>query len=98
MTRLALEGVVVRPLFTEKVSSIIGEQNTYGFQVNLKANKNQIKLAVEKLYGVRVFKVCTMINPGKLRRRKTKVHKTSKWKKALVQVDPEQKIKLFKDI
>ena len=94
----ALENIIVRPVITEKVSVATETANIYGFQVALKANKNQIKQAVEKLYKVNVLKVNTVINAGKLRRRRTKVSKTSKWKKALVQIESGQKIEIFKGV
>lgn len=94
----ALENLIIRPLVTEKVSMTTGNMNVYGFQVVRKANKHQIKQAVEKLYGVKVLNVNTMINPGKLKKRKVGVFKTSKWKKALVQIEQGQKIEVFKGI
>ena len=93
-----LENVVIKPLITEKVSNATDVGNIYGFQVLARANKNQIRLAIEKLYGVKVLKVNTLVNPGKLRRRRTTVTKTSKWKKALVQIDEGQKIEHFKGV
>ena len=93
-----LENIIMAPLITEKVSLATDSGNAYGFRVVLRANKNQIRNAVEKLYNVKVLRVNTIVNPGKLRRRKTKVTKTSKWKKALVQIEKGQKIELFKDV
>lgn len=72
--------------------------NRYGFQVALKANKNQIKMAVEKLYNVKVLNVKTSINPGKLKRTGRSVKKTSKIKKAFVQLGEGQKIEFFKGV
>ena len=93
-----LENIIINPMITEKVSLGTDSGNTYGFRVILKANKNQIRNAVEKLYNVKVLRVNTIVNPGKVKRRKTKVTKTSKWKKALVQIEKGQKIELFKDV
>ncbi|MEC7275635.1 MAG: 50S ribosomal protein L23 [Bdellovibrionota bacterium] len=93
-----LEEVLQKPLITEK-TSIIGEAtNRYGFIVDLKANKNQIKNAVETLYNVKVLNVKTSILPGKLKRAGRFVKRTSKTKKAYVQLAEGQKIEFFKGV
>ena len=56
-----IEDVIKKPLITEK-ASIIGEHtNRYGFYVDLKANKNHIKSAIESLYNVKVLNIKTSI-------------------------------------
>ena len=93
-----LEDVLKKPLITEK-TSIIGEaSNKYGFIVDLKANKNQIKNAVETLYDVKVLSVRTSILPGKLKRAGRFVQKTTKTKKAYVELAEGQKIEFFKGV
>ena len=93
-----LEEVLKKPLITEK-TSIIGEAtNRYGFIVDLKANKNQIKNAVETLYDVKVLNVKTSILPGKLKRAGRFVKKSAKTKKAYVQLAEGQKIEFFKGV
>lgn len=93
-----LEEVIKKPLITEK-SSLIGENtNRYGFYVELKANKNQIKSAVESLYNVKVLNVKTSILPGKVKRAGKSLTKTSKRKKAFVQLAEGQKIEFFKGV
>lgn len=93
-----LEEVLKKPLITEK-TSIIGEAtNRYGFIVDLKANKNQIKNAVETLYDVKVLNVKTSILPGKLKRAGRFVKKSTKTKKAYVQLAEGQKIEFFKGV
>ncbi len=93
-----VENIIVRPLITEK-SSVIGDQfNKYGFEVNLKANKFQIKNAVEKLYDVKVLDVQTNIRPGKTKRFGMFTKKTAKIKKAFVKLAPGQKIEFFKGV
>ncbi|MCY4643234.1 MAG: 50S ribosomal protein L23 [Bacteriovoracales bacterium] len=94
----SLKDVIVRPLITEKVSNATDDGNVYGFYVDLRSNKNRIREAVEWLYKVKVIDVKTMINPGKLRRRKQRVLKSSKWKKALVKIESGQKIELLKGV
>lgn len=93
-----LENIIMKSLISEKVSTATDSSDVYGFKVILKSNKNQIKQAVEKLYNVKVLTVNTMINPGKLKKRGTRVSRTSKWKKALVQIESGQKIELFKGL
>lgn len=93
-----LEEVIKKPLITEK-SSIIGEHtNRYGFYVDLKSNKNQIKSAIESLYNVKVLNVKTSILPGKSKKTGKGVSKTSKRKKAFVQLAEGQKIEFFKGV
>ena len=64
----AINDVIVKPLITEKVSADSEANNRYGFVVNLKANKNQIKNAVEAFYDVKVVAIRTAIIPGKTKR------------------------------
>jgi large subunit ribosomal protein L23 len=93
-----LEEVLKKPLITEK-TSIIGEKtNRYGFVVDLKANKNQIRAAIETLYDVKVLNIKTSIMPGKIKRAGKTVKKTSKTKKAYVQLAEGQKIEFFKGV
>ncbi|WP_158974211.1 50S ribosomal protein L23 [Cellulophaga sp. L1A9] len=82
--------VIIKPIITEKMTSDSELYNRYGFIVNPKANKLQIKEAVETAYGVSVEKVRTM-NYGpsrKTRYTKTGVQhgKSNAYKKAIVQV------------
>lgn len=93
-----LEEIIEKPLITEKSSVASENFNRYGFVVNLKANKNQIKEAVEKLYNVKVLNVKTNIAPGKVKRVGKGLTKTSKTKKAYVQLSDGQKIEFFKGV
>ena len=70
--------VVQYPLITEDVVNLIEEENKITFIVNMKADKNAIKRAVEKLYEVKVDKVNTLITSKGL-------------KKAFVKLEPENK-------
>lgn len=63
--------VLIKPLVTEKMS-LMNESGKYGFIVDLKANKVQIKNEIEKAYGVTVESVNTMIKAGKSKTRQTK--------------------------
>lgn len=81
--------VLIRPLVTEKFSSM-NEHGKYGFIVDKKANKVQIKQEVEKTYGVTVEAVNTMVQPGRSKSRYTKSGiisgRTPSYKKAVVRV------------
>lgn len=93
-----LENVIIKPLITEKATRATEKYNRYGFQVELKANKNQIRIAVEKLYDVKVLDVKTNITAGKPKRTKKLVKKTPKIKKAYVHLGEGQKIEFFKGV
>ena len=93
-----LENVLKKPIITEKSSVITEQTNRYGFIVDLKANKYQIKDAVEKLYDVKVLNVKTNITPGKMKRVGKSISKTSKIKKAYVQLEDGQSIEFFKGV
>ncbi len=81
--------VLIKPLITEKVSAL-NESGKYGFVVDKRANKIQIKQEVEKMYGVTVESVNTMRYPGKTKARYTKSRvitgRTPSYKKAIVTV------------
>ena len=87
--------VIIKPLVTEKSTHQQNTRNTYAFQVNPGANKQQIKQAVEKLYAVKVTDVRTMNRRGKPRRTKYKMTTTSAWKRAVVVLDENSRIELF---
>ncbi len=87
--------VVIRPLITEQGMHFANTKSAYSFEVNRKANKTQVKNAVERIYGVKVDKVRTAIRKGKHRRRGRTVGMTSSWKKAVVYLKPDYHIDLF---
>ncbi len=70
-------------------------KGAYSFEVNKRANKTQIKNAVEKIYDVKVQKVRTANRTGKHRRRGRNFGMTSSWKKAVVYLKPDFHIDLF---
>lgn len=94
--------VLIKPLVTEKMTAMADKANRYGFVVNRKANKLQVKSAVEKMYGVTVDSVNTMVIPGKKRTRNTKskfiVGRTSAYKKAIVTLSSGSTIDFFSNI
>lgn len=70
-------------------------KGAYSFEVNKKANKAQIKNAIERLYNVKVEKVRTANHKGKHRRKGRTLGVTASWKKAIVFLEPEFHIDLF---
>ena len=89
--------VLRRPLITEK-NTLLQAQGRYAFEVASKANKQQIKQAVETAFKVEVTAVNTMTVPGKQRRVGRRQVLTSPWKKAIVTLKPGDKIELFEGV
>jgi len=87
--------IIIRPLITEQGMHFANTKGAYSFEVNKKANKRQIKSAVEKIYGVKVDKVKTANRKGKYRRRGRTAGMTASWKKAVVFLEPDYHIDLF---
>jgi large subunit ribosomal protein L23 len=87
--------IVIRPLITEQSMHFANSKNAYSFEVNRKANKNQIRNAIERLYSVKVTDVRVANRKGKPRRRGRFMGKTSDWKKAVVVLDEQYHIDLF---
>jgi len=87
--------IIIRPLVTEQGMHFASTKSAYSFEVNRKANKIQIKNAVEKIYGVKVDKVRTANRKGKHRRRGRTFGMTPTWKKAVVFLEPDYHIDLF---
>ena len=86
--------VVIKPLITEKGTAQNAE-NQYAFHVHNRANKQQIREAVQKIYEVRVLKVRTMKRQGKAKRYRYTMGRTAAMKKAVVTLHPEDHIDLF---
>ena len=86
------DSIIVRPLFTEKMSQLEEIERKYAFQVKSTANKIVIKSAVEQKFDVKVEKVATMNRQGKLKDMTMKTGgrtirtrgKRSGWKKAII--------------
>ena len=87
--------VVLRPLVTEKGTHQFTHRNAYPFEVNPWANKDEIKAAVQELFGVRVIKVRTQNRLGKRRRYRFKMGTLPTWKKAIVTLHTEDRIEFF---
>lgn len=96
MPDLHLYDVIRRPVITEKSTRLSDEHNTYAFEVDLRANKAQIKDAIETVFGVDVLNVNTAIMPAKMGRRlRRRFIRKKMWKKAYVTLVPGQSIDLF---
>lgn len=93
--------VLKKPLVTEKVANL-NEKGVYGFVVDRRANKIEIKKAVEKTYGVVVERVNTMTYQGKMKSRHTKskviVGRAASFKKAIVKVAEGEVIDFYSNI
>jgi large subunit ribosomal protein L23 len=87
--------VIIRPLVTEKGTRLAQVNNAYCFQVHPKANKQQIRQAVEKLYNVKVAEVRTQNRRGKPYRAGRVYANAPGWKKAIVELKPDYTIDLF---
>ncbi|WP_052911411.1 50S ribosomal protein L23 [Riemerella anatipestifer] len=91
--------VIIKPIISEKASNLSDLRGVYSFLVDTRANKIQIKQAVEKAYSVKVADVRTMIYAPKVSAKYTKkglqVGKTNKLKKAMVQLVEGEFIDVF---
>jgi large subunit ribosomal protein L23 len=91
--------IIIKPIISEKANYLTDLRGAYSFLVNPKANKIQVKKAIEVLYGVKVADVRTMIYAPKVSSKHTKkglqVGKTSKLKKAIVSLAEGEVIDIF---
>ncbi len=94
--------VLRKPLLTEKVSLLTEKLNRYAFKVDPRANKIQIKAAVEAMYGVTVTAVNTMKYAGKLKSRSTKAGvvsgRAATFKKAIITLKDGETIDFYSTI
>ena len=94
--------ILIRPIVTEKMNAQAEKLNSYGLMVDKKADKHQIKRAVEEIYGVKVISVNTMIYAGKLKSRFTKsgviTGRTNAYKKAVITLNKGENIDFYSNI
>lgn len=94
--------VLIKPIVTEKSNKLTESRRIYAFRVNRKANKLEVKQAVEEFYGVSVVEVNTVVVPGKSKSRFTKAGFIkgikSPFKKAYVTVAEGDAIDLYGSI
>lgn len=90
--------IVRKVLITEKGTLLREVRNQYFFEVARDANKIDIRRAVENIFKVKVDNVRTMQVRGKVKRQGRWVGRRNDWKKAIVTLQPDQKIELFEQI
>jgi large subunit ribosomal protein L23 len=99
---MKLTEVLVKPILTEKANGQQEKLRRYAFRVNKKANKLEIKKAIEDFYGVTVTDVNTAVAPGKNKTRYTKAGfiqgAKPSYKKAFVTVAEGEAIDLYANI
>jgi len=96
------KNVLVKPIISEKSETLSENAGKYSFVVHRRANKVEIRKAVEEMYNVSVAGVNTMVMPGKSKTRNTKSGvlrgMVSSYKKAIVTLEKGEEIDLFGDI
>lgn len=94
--------ILIKPIITEKMTTQTEKLNRYGFVVDKKANKLQIKEAVEKMYGVKVDTVNTQQYVGKVKMRNTTrglaIGRVNRHKKAIVTLKDGETIDFYASI
>jgi large subunit ribosomal protein L23 len=94
--------VIIKPVITEKMSQASEKLNRYGFLVDKRANKLQIKKAIKDIYGVEVESVNTMIIAGKAKSRYSKTGfisgSESNLKKAIITLAKGETIDFYSNI
>ena len=94
--------ILLKPIVTEKMTSQTEDYNRYGFLVEKRANKIQIRKAIEEIYGVTVESVNTMRYGGKKKSRFTKsgilTGKTDSYKKAIITLAEGDQIDFYSNI
>ena len=86
--------IIKAPIITEKSANIAADEKTYVFKIDVKANKSQIKDAIEKIFNVKVEKVNTVNVHPKKKRVGRYTGMTNKYKKAIVTLANGNKIDL----
>jgi large subunit ribosomal protein L23 len=99
---MKLSEVLIKPILSEKANAQQEKLRRYAFRVSKKANKLEIKKAVESFYGVTVVQVNTSVSPGKNKSRFTKAGVISgrkpSFKKAYITVGEGENIDLYSSI
>ena len=94
--------VLKKPLITEKMTAATDKLKQYGFIVDKKAGKPEIKAAIEEMYGVKVDRINTLIYAGKSKSKYTKngfaKGRNDAFKKAVVTLKDGQSIDFFENI
>jgi large subunit ribosomal protein L23 len=97
-----MSNIIIKPLLTEKMTQHGEKHNRFGFYVANKANKIEIKEAIEKMYNVTVTGIRTMNNPGKVKSRMKRSGvqraRVGKFKKAVVELKQGDTIDFYSNI
>lgn len=93
-----LRAVIKTHIATERTTLLREKNREYVFEVDKRATKHIVRLAVEKIFNVKVDDVRTLIVPGKLKRQGRSEGKTGTWKKAIVRLKKDQVITVFENI
>jgi len=90
--------IIIRPVVTEKTSIQKEDFNQVSFEVDRRANRVEIRRAIEQIFNVRVADVKTMQVKGKVKQRGRIVGKRRDWKKAIVKLMPGERIDFFEGV
>jgi len=94
--------VILKPIITEKMTQMGEKLNRYGFKVDKRANKLEIKKAIKDIYGVEVAEINTMVYRGKSKTRYSKsgfiTGKSNAYKKAIVTLAKGETIDFYSNI
>ena len=94
--------IIIKPIITEKMTHMGEKLNRYGFVVDKKANKLEIKRAIKDVYGVDVIEINTMLVPGKSKTRYSKTGfiagRSSSYKKAIITLAKGETIDFYSNI
>ena len=90
--------IIIKPLVTEKGTTILSEGNWVTFKVHTDANKIEIRDAIQKIFTVSVLQVNTQIVRGKRRRFGKTMGHSKPWKKAMVRLKEGDKIEIFEGV
>ena len=97
-----MKQILIKPIISEKAEILSGSEGQYSFVVNKRANKVEIRKAVEEMYSVSVSSVNTLVMPGKSKTRNTKSGvlkgRSSSYKKAIVKLANGEEIDFFGEV
>jgi large subunit ribosomal protein L23 len=93
--------IIMRPLYTEKISRLQDSENKYAFEVAKNANKIEIRKEIERKFAVKVIGIQTMTVRGKMRQQLTRAGRfygrRPDWKKAVITLAKGQALDLFEN-
>jgi large subunit ribosomal protein L23 len=90
--------IIKKPLFTEKATFLKENENKLYVEVDINANKIEIKKAFEEIFKVKVDKVTTTIRPSKWKRFGKSIGQTKKIKKAVITLKPGEKLDFIEGV